>query len=250
MTDDTTASTAVTEALAEEIPQGQITATRIRKLARIIGGKRYLEIGVCKGETFLRVNLPQMVAVDPLFQFDWEGEQAPGKQFFQITSDEYFACHSAGQQFDVIFLDGLHTFEQTFRDLCAVMAMSHSKTVIVIDDTVPDDIFSAFTDRTLVNKLRRKHGIERYTWHGDIFKMAFAIHDFFPTFDYRTVRGKGNPQTVLIRQPRSGFAPRWNNLEAISRLDYAAFVENRNLLNEASEAEIIDWVQASLASEA
>ena len=44
-----------------------------------------------------------------------------------------FADHSL----DLVYLDGLHTFEQTYRDLCNTLMHAHPATVILVDDTVP-----------------------------------------------------------------------------------------------------------------
>jgi hypothetical protein len=75
-----------------------------------------------------------------------------------------------------------------------------------------------------------------------VFKTLFAIHDFFPTFDFRTVVDDGNEQTIIARSPRAGFEPRWNDLEAISRLSYLDFQATRSLLNEVSSEEMFDWL--------
>ena len=84
---------------------------------------------------------------------------------------------------------------------------------------------------------------------GDVFKCVFAINDFFPNFDFRTVRMKGeNPQTVIINRKRATFKPLNNDLEKISRMDYFAFRENKEVLNLTSEEEMLKWVKESLAN--
>ena len=43
--------------------------------------------------------------------------QSDTTHFFKISSDEFFAHHPPPAPFDIIFIDGLHTFEQALRDL-------------------------------------------------------------------------------------------------------------------------------------
>lgn len=79
----------------------------------------YLEVGVSRGATFHAVEAAQKVAVDPSFRFDIEAAAAehPGATYFALTSDAYFGdVAGTGTRFDVIYLDGMHTVEQTLRD--------------------------------------------------------------------------------------------------------------------------------------
>ena len=95
--------------------------------------------------------------------------------------------------------------------------------------------------------MHRQHGLGARVWHGDVYKCVFAIHDFFPNLSFRTFEpGPDNPQTVILNRPRPDFAPRFGNLEAISRLDYYGFWENRALLNLLPEEALFDWVAEAL----
>src|ERR1022692_2180630 len=78
----------------------------------------YLEIGVHSGETFHAVKAKRKVAVDPKFAISPENREASDVVVYhEVTSDIYFGeLASSDEQFDVIFLDGLHTLEQTLRD--------------------------------------------------------------------------------------------------------------------------------------
>ena len=88
---------------------------RINHIARLCQAKHYLEIGVCHGETFFNIDIPRKVAVDPLFRFDFAGRSNEATTFLQIESDEFFSIYN-GPLFDIVYLDGLHTFDQTSRD--------------------------------------------------------------------------------------------------------------------------------------
>ena len=68
----------------------------IQQIIDTIGGRRYLEIGVNEGRVFLRVKAAHKVAVDPEFQITFRRRlrwtlRNLRSEFFEITSDEYFA---------------------------------------------------------------------------------------------------------------------------------------------------------------
>jgi hypothetical protein len=91
---------------------------RIRRIAELIGARRYLEVGVMKGITFNGVAFPKKVAVDPNFRFDVDPYRKDGVEFHKVISDKYFVQNGIDEKFDIMFLDGLHTFQQIFRDFC------------------------------------------------------------------------------------------------------------------------------------
>lgn len=216
---------------------------RLNALATINSASKYLEIGVCRGVTFNQVNISFKVAVDPKFQFNIKDYTNQNTIFHEITSDEFFSKLALNYDyFDLIYLDGLHTFEQTFRDFCASIRYSHPNTIWLIDDTHPSNLFSADPDIVRVKKLRKLVGDESKTWMGDVYKVVFAIHDFFPQFSYATFPGHG--QTVVWTETREDFAPVWNSLEKISSFKYDDFLEFRDsILKIKNPSEIIKAIE-------
>lgn len=204
---------------------------RITRIARQTGASSYLEIGVNTGRTFNGVDLQRKVAVDPEFNFDVDQYRRDGIEFYSMPSDRYFTMHAASLKFDIIFLDGLHTFQQTFRDFCNSLACAHDRTVWLIDDVLPVDVFSAWPDQKESVRFRKRAGFEGQPWHGDVYKIVFALHDFFPMYSYVTLQGKGNPQTVVWKSPREDFTPIFNNLEAVERLTYFDLLKRLDTLN-------------------
>ena len=136
----------------------------------------------------------------------------------------------------MIYIDGLHTFEQTFRDFCASLNCSHDSTIWLIDDTCPIGWFAAHPDPVFVRKARKLLNIKETFWMGDVFKVVLAIHDFFPQFSYVTFFGHG--QTVIWRKTRENFNPTWNSLQKISKMCYSDFLKVKdshlNLTNDDS----------------
>ena len=78
------------------------------------------------------------------------------------------------RKFDLIFIDGLHLFEQVLKDF--INSVNHINTggVIVIDDTVPIDEFSALPSqkdcyRLIIESGRHNDG----SWQGDVYELIY-----------------------------------------------------------------------------
>lgn len=93
-------------------------------------------------------------------------------EFWEITSDEFFARVAPRyDKFDVIYLDGLHTFEQVFRGLITSLSYCHDDTIILIDDTVPVNVASFQKTPNDCSLLREELGINDKAWMGDVCKV-------------------------------------------------------------------------------
>jgi len=227
------------------MPTKRVMAERLNALANIISASTYLEIGVAKGATFTQVVVPYKVGVDPKFQFSVHDHADQNTTFHEVKSDVFFATLASKHgEFDLIYLDGLHTFEQTFRDFCASIRHSHANTIWLIDDTHPSGWLAANRNDRVTRRLRKLFGIKDLRWMGDVFKVVFTIHDFFPQFSYATFPGHG--QTVVWLATRKNFAPTWNSLEKISRLGYLDFLRFRDSHMSIMEApKILETVKMS-----
>jgi hypothetical protein len=229
-----------------------MTAWSLRRLSRarhLLQARRYLEIGVSRGGTFLPFEIAHKDAVDPRFRFDTAPHAKEGVRFFPITSDSFFARwqrQPEAERYDIIFLDGLHTYEQTLRDLCSALSLVRERFLIIIDDTVPSDIFSAERDPVVSRTLRDAAGATGNQWHGDVFKVVFFLHDFFPLLSYATIEDRGNPQTLIWPGARPDFAPMFNSTEAISRLTYADLLQKRSVLKVMDEDAAFGLAAAAL----
>jgi hypothetical protein len=187
-------SLAPTPPAAAETPSSR----RINRLASILDDPRsYLEIGVEHGRTFEAVDLSQRTAVDPRPQFSTR-RLPPGVSVHACTSDAFFAERVGATSFDVVFLDGLHTYTQTYRDLINVLGHLSLKGVILIDDVVPVDEVSAIPDGEKFRSERRRLRLGHAQWQGDVFRLLLLLNDHHPEFYFRTIVGDGNEQTVLV----------------------------------------------------
>ncbi|GGJ31517.1 class I SAM-dependent methyltransferase [Neoroseomonas lacus] len=216
------------------------SSRRVNALAQRIGARHYLEIGVSTGRTFRTVEMAERVGVDPRFLFDTDAVANAATRLHAMTSDRFFAEAAGTAPFDIVFIDGLHVFEQVVRDLTNTLAWTGWRSAILIDDTIPNDVFSALPSQRDALRLRKESGGKSNAWHGDVFKIAFLIHDFFPFLDYRTIVGSGNPQTLAWRAASPMRKPVFDSLERISRLTWFDLKAHDAVLRRASEQEAID----------
>jgi hypothetical protein len=143
------------------------------------------------------------VAVDPAFRFDHVAMQAahPEATYHPVPSDEYFAHHAAGDEFDLIYLDGLHVYDQTLRDLLNGLEHLQPRGVVVIDDTVPPTSMAAIRERRDFDAERVRTGSDAKEWMGDVFKVVHFIQAFCPYLRYATI-ANNHGQTVVWRGRR------------------------------------------------
>ena len=179
-----------------------LSARLINELLRINAGKSYLEVGVRTGATLQCVKAEQCTGVDPYPLFDFS-DLPPKLSFHRVPSDDFFATLPLDARYDVIFLDGLHTAEQTSRDL--VNALDHLRVggAILIDDTVPCDALSAIPDYEESLQMRRKAGpkarLKGTPWHGDVYKLMGFLYHYENKLGWVTIVDRGNPQTLVWR---------------------------------------------------
>jgi len=183
----------------------------------------YLEIGVWKAKTFFPARAARKVAVDPKFAFDVEAAktQHPTAEFFAVTSDAYFGQVSPTEKFDVIYLDGLHTFEQTLRDLLNAVSFLKDDGIIIIDDVYPREYHSALANVKHAHLVKAHTGSENKEWMGDVYKLTFFIESFLQQYSYRMV-SNNHGQLVMWRETRRSVVER--GVEAIARAPFESIL--------------------------
>lgn len=202
---------------------------------------RYLEIGVQQGKCFLPMRAQRKVGVDPTFQFDWQAYQAAteGCSLHAMRSDDYFGgVATQVDQFDVIFLDGFHTLDQTLRDFNNAILHLAPKGILVIDDVVPTSYAASLPDPAVTARMRQTTGDRDKSWMGDVYKLVFFIAGFFQQFDYRTVTDH-HGQLVAWRQARPSAELARRSLAEIAALPYAEVLTSNSVYKQASLAETL-----------
>jgi hypothetical protein len=219
----------------------------IQALLDFFDKPRYLEVGVSKGTTFHHVDARFKVAVDPRFQFDWQSEQAargPRTQYHPVTSDVYFgSIIEPKQEFDVIYLDGLHTFEQTLRDFTNAVDHLADGGVIVVDDVKPSSYHASLPDPRSYQKLRQYVGDERRAWMGDVYKLVWFIDTFYPAMSYATI-ANNHGQAVVWRERRDPVTER--TVTDIGSLSFEAMVLDQGVLQRRPFGDIVAHLEGRI----
>ena len=157
--------------------------TRIEIVQRALaagGGRRYLEIGVKDGACFHAIEAETKVAVDPRFAFRVPlrarvrsaAGANDGTLYFRTTSDAFFARHGARlAPFDVVFVDGLHTDEQAYRDVLGALAVLQPGGRVVVHDCNPQTAAAAAPS---LAEAARTEGFAG-DWNGDVYRAIVRL---------------------------------------------------------------------------
>lgn len=107
----------------------------LNHIAKRIGARRYLEIGVADGSCMRQIDVAEKWGVDPNPSI--EAVKA-STVFVPRTSDEFFAtiAERAGK-FDLVFIDGDHIAEQVLREVASAIKLLSTRGVIVLHDCNP-----------------------------------------------------------------------------------------------------------------
>ncbi len=105
----------------------------------------YLEIGCFNDDNFNKIKIKKKIGVDPV-----SGGNV------RKTSDEYFS--NCKDTFDIIFIDGLHHFEQVKRDILNSLKILNDGGVILVHDCLPNKVRDQMVPRS------HEH------WNGDVWK--------------------------------------------------------------------------------
>ena len=124
----------------------------INLLAQRIDAASYLEIGCSNNECFNHIDISKKVGVDP---------KKGGT--LRITSDEYFSKYN--DKFDIVFVDGLHHYEQIIKDIDNSLAVLNDNGFIVIHDLLP-------LREAAANKKKTNGTAE---WNGDVWRVSFDL---------------------------------------------------------------------------
>lgn len=221
----------------------------VNQLLQLFNEPRYLEIGVNRGETFFAIRAKEKIAVDPVFLFDVAAAREADKSasFYEVTSDAYFSdVIDPSEKFDVIYLDGLHTFEQTLRDLTNAMRYLTPKGVVLIDDVVPTNYHASLPRQSDAMRVKAAVHSEDNSWMGDTYKLVFFIHTFFPSLNYRTITDN-HGQTVVwrARQVRRSFKD--VSVAEIGNLEFLDVISNPDIFEKAELVTILGELSRELA---
>lgn len=127
----------------------------------------YLEIGVNTpaqpGYSHTSIDIQTKHGVDPNVDTT-----------FKMTSDDFFQNHIQ-QKYDIVFVDGLHIFEQAYRDIMNSLEHLNEGGMIVVHDCNPT--------REITQRRERASSI----WHGDVWKAILKLRLENPNISIYTI---------------------------------------------------------------
>ena len=127
---------------------------------------KYLEIGYQDGICFDNIKIKEKYSVDPL-------PRRYEERLFKMTSDEFF--NSYDTKYDIIFIDGLHTYEQVKNDFENSLLRLNDGGIIVFHDMNPMDI--EYNGYIITGEERSLSFNEGGQWNGDCYKVAIDIYN-------------------------------------------------------------------------
>lgn len=227
-------------------PANPISRDRVvQAVLNLFDDPDYLEIGVNQGKTFNSVNARTKVAVDPKFLFDHQEKAAtvPGTSFWETTSDDYFGrVAQPDTAFDVIYLDGMHTSEQTIRDLINAISFLKPGGVVIIDDVFPCSYEASLAERRHTRIIRRATGDAAGAWMGDVYRLVFFVETFCQQFSYCTVNNN-HGQLILWRDARVDVPQR--TLSEVAEKEYKDLFIEKDSFRPAPLDVILRKIQAA-----
>lgn len=126
----------------------------------------YLEIGVNTpaqpGYSHTSIEIATKHGVDPAVDTT-----------FRMTSDEFFAQNK--NFYDIVFVDGLHLFDQAHRDIVNSLKFLNNNGTIVIHDCHPR--------REVTQRPVRASSV----WHGDVWKAILKLRMEEPNIEIYTI---------------------------------------------------------------
>lgn len=202
--------------------------------------KTYLEIGTWKGDSFFPIKCHKKIAVDPTFKISKRTKQKwilknPRNFFnsyFEMTSKEFF--ERKGQWLnrkykpDIIFIDGLHTFQASLNDVLHSLKYLDPNGTIIVHDCFPPNKAAATPAESIEDADRMQIEGWKKEWCGDVWKTIIYLklqhNKELDIFVLNTDYGLG----VIRRKLKDSISTLINQdlYDRINRMDYEYMVSN------------------------
>ena len=184
--------------------------------------EKYLEIGVENGYTFNNVHFTNKIGVDPSPYFSSEN-------LIIKTSDDYFS--DSKDNFDLIFIDGMHQTEFVLRDFNNSIEHLNINGKILLDDILPihfDEQLKIPIRNSYDNGILKTH----VPWTGDVWKLAYHILLNYKKYISFSYFNNINYRGVGVFKINEKFCIPDNEIDIINNYDYIAdFEKYLNALN-------------------
>lgn len=155
----------------------------IQKILDKKKARTYLEIGVASGNNFFQINARHKIAVDPDFKFSkkrklkWtlKNPYNIAAKYYELSSDSYFTSAKNSYPPDVVFIDGLHTYKQSLKDVNNSLSSLEENGVIVMHDCNPLHEAAAYSADSYDHAASLNLPGWTGEWCGDVWKTICYI---------------------------------------------------------------------------
>ncbi len=211
----------------------------------------YLEIGVFRGQVFLKVKAKRKIAIDPQFKirktkrlrYYFRNPSNLNSKYFEMPSDDFFQNHAEEVKngIDVAFVDGLHTYEQALTDVENCLKYLNPGGVIIMHDCSPPSAAAAQYAFSPTEAASLNHPEWNDEWTGDVFKALLHLRAAHNDLDIFVVDCDYGVGVVRCGEPE---APSTLSVDDVKKMTYEEFAPQREkLLNLKSPEYFNDWVK-------
>lgn len=167
--------------------------------------KTYLEIGVNTpaqpGWSHDNIKIDIKHGVDPSEKVNTT---------FKMTSDEFFSKH-INVKYDIVFVDGLHLFEQAHRDIINSLKWLNDGGTVVVHDCNP------------ITEITQRREKQVGPWHGDVWKAILKLRIENPNIIIYTVNTDEGCAIIQKGSQKLFISPK----QDLEHLDFDYFDANR-----------------------
>tara|TARA_B100000900_G_scaffold389956_1_gene383251 strand:- start:622 stop:1296 length:675 start_codon:yes stop_codon:yes gene_type:complete len=174
----------------------------------------YLEIGCFKNENFNQINIDKKIGVDPV---------SGGNM--TMTSDQFFKQNSL--KFDIIFIDGLHVYDQVIKDIFNSIKILNQNGIILVHDCLPRKLWYQ-TPTRMSN-----------TWNGDVWKAIVHCRTLENIDTYTCLADEGIG-VIKVQKNNNLLKLKLSNFKQLKYKDY--YTGRQNLMNIISFEKLINEI--------
>ena len=147
-----------------------------------------------RDSTFTKINIKEKIGVDP---------KSGGNK--RMTSDEFFLGNK--QNFDCVYIDGLHIYEQVRKDIINSLKILNSNGIIILHDCLPNKIWNQIVPQIYGH------------WNGDVWKAIVEARTNINIDTYTCIADNGLG-IIFKRNNRNLLTIKQNNFKKLKFKDY------------------------------
>ena len=192
-------------------------SSRFDIINKIIKKKKfesYLEIGCQSDVNFSKIIIKNKIGVDP---------QSGGTH--RMTSDDFFKQNKS--TFDLIFIDGLHVYEQVLKDIENSLKVLKDNGVILIHDCLPAKIWHQTIPQT------------HSSWNGDVWKSIVKSRTRIDIDTY-TIEADQGLGLILKRKNKDLLVDKIENFKNLKFRDY--YIHHKKFMRIIDENDVLEII--------